>query len=99
MGVGFWIQMRAPGLLVVAGRVPAETTVALEAGWNLVGYLSFVERTVADALAGLPAEAVEAYEPTAAPYLLKVLSSGDLLAAGEAYWVRMAAPGPWSLAN
>jgi hypothetical protein len=96
---GFWIRMMVAGEMAVAGAVPQATNLALVDGWNLVGYPSFVDRTVADALAGLPVEAVEGYDDAAGPYFLRALSPGDVLRAGDAYWIQVSASIVWTVLN
>ena len=95
---GFWVNVSADAWWVVAGLVPAATDVPLWAGWNLIGYPSFVDRTVAQALAGAPYDAVEGYAPVA-PYYLRRMAPGDGMAAGAGYWVHATADATVTIAN
>lgn len=92
---GFWVNVTRPSNLTVAGRVPAQTTIHLYQGWNLVSFPSVnTSFTVADVKASLPVERVEGFDP-APPYFLRVLSDSDVLLAGRACWVRVRADVEW----
>ena len=95
---GVWVNVSADAWWVVAGLVPAATDVPLRAGWNLIGYPSFVDRTVAEALAGAPYDAAEGYAPVA-PYYLRRMAPGDGMAAGDGYWVHATMDATVTIAN
>jgi hypothetical protein len=84
--------------LTVVGEVPHNTTIQLYKGWNFVGYPSFTDRTVGDALNGLPYEQVEGYE-NSPPYYLRILSDSDVMTAGCGYWIRVAEDCTWMINN
>ena len=87
--MGFWIHMRTGGDLLFAAEELPMTIVKLKYGWNLVGYPSFTNRTVADALAGVPWTRLEGFDPLATPHLLRVLSPTDVLSPGTAIWIKV----------
>ena len=91
--MGLWVNVTQNSNLTVAGIVPAQTTIHLYEGWNLVSFPSLnASYTVAD----LKAEtgATEGYD-LAPPYFLRVLGDADVLQAGYAYWMRVDADIDW----
>jgi uncharacterized protein (TIGR03790 family) len=98
--MGFWVNVTAPGgtTLLVGGTYPASTTITLEAGWNMVGYPAGSSRQVLDALAGIPWERVESFDPTANPYRLRALGPSDQMDPGRGVWVRVPARVDWTVA-
>jgi len=94
-----WLLVNVGSELVVAGLVPASVTVRLAVGWNFVGYPSFVERTVSDALAGANVQTVEGFDPANPPFYLRRLAPGDTLRAGDGLWVHVSEPFDWTLSN
>jgi hypothetical protein len=84
-----WIEMIASDILTVAGRVPLETSIQLYEGWNFVSYTSFTDRSVSEALDGIPYEQVEGFDESVPPYYLKTLSDSDIMSAGRGYWMRL----------
>lgn len=94
-----WIKVNSDSQLSIAGLVPMQTTIHLVVGWNLVGYPSFIDRTVSDALSGATYQNVETFDPTDPPWFLKRLSDTDLMLAGEGYWIHVSNPYYWVLSN
>ncbi len=95
--MGIWVNVTQNCNLTVAGTVPAQTTIHLHQGWNLVSFPSVsTSFTVADLKASLPVERVEGFDP-APPHFLRVLSDSDVLLAGRAYWVRVQADVVWNV--
>lgn len=97
--MGLWIHVTSAepvegGYLRVNGFEPASTNITLKAGWNLVGYPSITERTIAEALAGTGYDAVEGYNATA-PYRIIALNDADKMKPGEGYWVHVPADTVW----
>jgi hypothetical protein len=86
--MGVWIDIAMDGFLVTAGRVPETTDIDLKAGWNLIGYPSFKDKTVANALSSVPYDRVDGFEASAIDKL-KPLSSGDILSTGYGVWVKV----------
>ena len=87
--MGVWVNATQDCNLTVAGIVPAQTTIRLYAGWNLVGFPSFnTYYTVADLKAEAGATRVEGYAPTP-PHHLRVLEDAEVLLAGYGYWVKV----------
>ncbi len=98
-GQGFWFNATASGDVLALGIVPAETTVRLCAGWNLVALPGFAGNvTVADLKAATNADLVMGFDP-GDPYHTRSLSDGSLLAAGEGLWVRVPADANWTAAG
>ncbi len=94
-----WIRVKSDSQLSVAGLVPLQTTIHLVVGWNFVGYPSFIDRTVSDALAGATYQNVETFNPTDPPWFLKRLDDTDLMWAGEGYWIHVSSDFDWVLSN
>ncbi len=98
--VGVWVNVTADSNLTVAGAVPAQTTIQLRKGWNLVGFPSLnTSFMVADLKATVPVERVEAFDATAPPNFLRVLQDSDVLLAGHAYWVKVNQDTIWVISN
>jgi len=98
--MGVWVDVTRESNLTVAGVVPHETTIHLNQGWNLVGFPSFnTTYTVADLKAETGAVRVEGFDPLNPPYFLKVLADGDVLQAGQGYWVKASAATTWTVSG
>jgi hypothetical protein len=74
--------------LIVAGLVPESTTLTLESPWNLIGYASFTDKTVADALSGISYTKVQGWSDKP-PQHQRNMSDGDIMADGNAFWIRV----------
>jgi predicted GH43/DUF377 family glycosyl hydrolase len=95
---GLWVNVTESSRLTVAGAVPVQTVIHLQAGWNLVSFPSFNgSYTVGDLKAETGATRVEGLEtmPPYPPCRLRVLGDAEVLQSGEAYWVRMDADTDW----
>jgi len=92
----FWINITEPGgtNLTISGLDPPSTSIPLYAGWNLVGYPSLTEITVADALWGTSADKVEVFDP-AGPYRIREVGPTYLMKPGEGYWIHVPADTTW----
>jgi hypothetical protein len=84
---GYYIKMVNPDYLVVAGAVPVNTQIDLKTGWNLVGYPSVLEKTVAEALSSISGKynMVEYFDPILDKEVR--LQSNDLMNPGFGYWI------------
>jgi hypothetical protein len=95
--IGFWINIiEANVTLTLAGTLPVSTSIPLYAGWNLVGYPSLTDETVANALWGTGADQVEAFD-AGEPYYLKEVGPDYLMKPGEGYWVHVPADIVWTI--
>ena len=65
----------------------------------MVGYPSFVGRTVGHALQNVPWTEVEGYDSNAPPYNLRKLSADDIMYAGNAYWIKVSDNAVWDITN
>lgn len=98
--IGFWVNATELSNLTVAGLVPMQTTIHLQAGWNLVGFPSFNSTyAVGDLRAQTMAARVEGLNPMAPPYFLKQLFDGNSLWAGLGYWVYVESSASWTVDN
>ncbi len=94
--MGLWIHGTAYCNLTVTGEIPATTQILLHAGWNLVGYPSMTEQTVANALWGTGAYMVEAFDP-GSPYLISEIGPTYMMKPGEGYWIHVPADTVWTV--
>jgi hypothetical protein len=93
--IGLWVNATVECNLTVAGVVPAQTTIHLNEGWNLLSFPSFnASFPVSDLKAETGATTVEGFDLTP-PYYLRMLGDIHLLQAGCAYWVRVDADADW----
>ncbi|MCK4265950.1 MAG: exo-alpha-sialidase [Thermoplasmata archaeon] len=93
--IGFWINVTEPGVtLTVSGYVPSLTSIPLYAGWNLVGYPSLTNETVANALWGTGADQVMVCN-TSESYNIQEVGPEYIMRPGEGYWVRVVADSVW----
>jgi parallel beta-helix repeat protein len=97
--MALWVNIREDSNLTVAGTVPKNTSSELKAGWNFAGYPSFIKRSVAENLNGIPYERVEAYNPNAPPQYLDLLYPNKLMHPGIGYWIKVSADATWTLSN
>jgi parallel beta-helix repeat protein len=96
--MGLWINVVQDSNLTVAGVVPGITNVSLKAGWNLVGYPSFAERTVSDALSSIVYERIEGHDDTS-PQDLKLYTDTDIMKPGYGYWIKVPFDQTWTVVN
>ncbi len=93
--MGLWVNVTTFCSLTVAGIVPAQTTIHLYEGWNLVSFPSFnASYTIADLKAEVGATRAEGFE-SVSPYYLRVLGDGEVLLTGYGYWVKVEADVDW----
>jgi hypothetical protein len=94
-----WVNVTGDCNLTVAGVVPAQTTIHLYKGWNLISFPSFnVTYTVADLKAEVSVTKVEGYDPTP-PNHLRALGDAEVLQAGYGHWVRVEADTVWTVSE
>jgi len=94
--MGLWVNVTEASNLTVAGVVPAQTTIDLYKGWNLVSFPSFnLSFTAYDLKMEIGAVRLEGHDPVAAPNFLRVLGDMDMLQAGYGYWMRVEADTDW----
>jgi hypothetical protein len=96
--MALWVDIEADGNLTLAGVIPQSSSVQLNAGWNLVSYPSFINRTVGDALMGLNYDRVECFDPSKPEYL-RLMSDLEFMEPGKGYWIRLGSGGLWTLDN
>ena len=96
--MGIWVNVTGNSNLTVAGVVPAETTIHLHTGWNLVSFPSFnMAFSVLDLRAEIGATRIEEHDPAAPPNFLRVLGDAEVLQAGYGYWVRVQENVDWTI--
>lgn len=97
--MAFWIDVTEDSNLTVAGVVPTITSIALQSGWNLVGFPSFNSTyTIGDLKAQTTATRIEGFSPSDSPYNLKLMMDVDVLQAGFGYWVKVDSDTVWTVA-
>lgn len=93
-GVGYWISMTEPGILMTQGAQPG-TTIVLEPGWNLVGYNSQTAKPLVEAMSSISGKynSVWTYDAHAGQWLRYVLTGQSFLndlefmQSGRGYWI------------
>lgn len=91
---GWWIRVGVDTYFDVSGTQPGNVSVSLKTGWNLVGYPTLTDRTIAESLSGLPYTRVESFDPLA-PYHLRVMSDSDYMTTGMGYWIYVTQDTSW----
>lgn len=86
-GMGYWVKFGAAQTATITGLPRLEDSLAVEAGWNLVGSISVpvAAQDVVSVPGGILASGFYSYDGTYATV--------DTLRAGGAYWVKAAQPG------
>ena len=107
--IGFWIRMTTGNTLGVTGTSQATSNLALNTGWNLVGFPSSGTLVLPDALSsngvGTDFTLVYAYHASDTADVWKLYDrtapsySNDLLqmSPGWGYWVKLTAPHTWNV--
>ncbi len=103
--MGFWLYVNASDYLITAGRVPNSTIINLYAGWNLVGYPSYTDLFLGDALSGVNWESVQFFDSSEANDLWKHNSTtkpnhlNDLyeMNTGRSYWIFVTKDSTWTV--
>lgn len=93
---GWWIRASEDTHFDVTGVVPGPVDINLKAGWNLVGYPSLTDRTVADALIGVSYSRLEGFDDLS-PYHLRALSDTDYMTTGMGYWIYVTQDTVWTV--
>jgi len=94
---GFWINITESGVDFIAeGILFPSIPITLRAGWNLVGYPTLTQRSVAAALAGTGYTAVEGFD-SGDPYRLRPLGDSYIMKPGEGYWIQVPADTTWTV--
>jgi type IX secretion system substrate protein len=93
-GYGYWVQVSEEDVLELTGEaIPLSTTIALEAGWNLVAYLPQDGQAPEDAFASLIAngylEKVKSITQSYDPDLGGGFNTLDLMLGGNGFWVNV----------
>jgi hypothetical protein len=95
--MGMWAVSNTDTYMDFTGTIPGVTVdIQLQMGWNLVGYPSMTDRTVADALSLITYDRIEGFDPTG-PYYLREMTTGDWMTAGQAYWIHVSSAQLWSV--
>jgi len=95
---GLWVTTSMDTDIVAVGKVPDNASAMLQAGWNLVGYPSFILRTIGDALNGIGHQRVEGYDPSPPEYL-RLYYDDDNMETGAGYWIKVDTAITWNLAD
>jgi hypothetical protein len=98
--MGIWVNVTEQSNLTVVGIIPSTTSIYLHAGWNLVGYPSFIGTyIVSDLKASVGVERVEGFGAWTPPYFLRALADGEILQNGFGYWIRTLNDDLWTVIN
>jgi hypothetical protein len=87
-GHGYWVKFNAGQIVGLPGALVASDTIALSAGWNMIGSVS--SPVAVGALASIPGGLVTTpfYAYTGGAYAVT-----DSIRPGRAYWVKTSSPG------
>jgi len=98
-GTAFWINIVTPCRLTVAGARPVHVLMALDAGWNMIGFPSYnATYTVGDLKASLGQTGIRVEGFTDfPPYNLRALPDSYTMRPGEGYWVYVRNAGTWDV--
>jgi parallel beta-helix repeat protein len=96
--MALWLDVLTDSSFTIAGVVPDSTNISLTKGWNFVGYPSFVERNVSEALGAIVPERVEGYSQIP-PQFVRIYNDSDLMRPGLGYWVKAGSDDVWVLRN
>jgi hypothetical protein len=95
--MGIWVNVLSVDYMTVAGTVPTLSSIQLNAGWNLVGYPSYTNDTIMNALAGVVYDRIEGYNGAADPYYLMALNPAAVMHTGEAFWIYLTSGATWDV--
>jgi hypothetical protein len=101
-GVGYWVYVERDSSLRISGRITGHS-IALEAGWNLVGYTRTTSMETGRALQSLSGvyEAVYGFDPAANSYKGFVPSIDETslsrLEPTRGYWIYASTKATWTL--
>ncbi|MDD4308641.1 MAG: hypothetical protein PHU53_07545 [Thermoplasmata archaeon] len=96
--MGLWVYITdvgSDGQLVLDGDDPGTIQIELYSGWNLVGYPTMTNDTVANVFWGTGVDRVEIFDPVY-PYI-KAAEPTYVMHAGEGYWVHVAYDTVWTV--
>jgi hypothetical protein len=101
-GQGYWIKGTAPQTLTVAGQAPGSLSIALEKGWNLVGYNKTVHGSPSTILSSIANKysIVWAYIGGAWKYYDPMDDLGSTLKTfepGYGYWIKAKEAVEWAV--
>jgi hypothetical protein len=94
MGVHLRI-LEADQSLITTGTIPISTTIHLYPGLNEVGYPSFLEKTVSEALAGIQYTMIYTYESGN----IRKLTPTDIMRPGVGYAIMMPNHADWTISG
>ena len=103
--MALWLHLNATDFMITAGSVPDSTDMNLYTGWNFVGYPSYTNRYLGNALGEINWKTVEFYDSGDADDHWKVNNTAkpsnmnDLreLKTGEGYWVFVTEDCVWTV--
>jgi hypothetical protein len=105
---GIWIKMKNDAVLIVNHNIPPSgdppLVMAIEYGWNFVGYPSVTTQSVSQALSGFVWDEVQMYDAATDAWYFNDGPGGDVdtlaqMELGRGYWIHcpIQAGGIWSL--
>jgi len=96
--MALWINVEEKSNMTIAGLVPKTINVTLKAGWNFVGYPSFIKKCISDSLSGIVWNRIEGWD-NLPPVNLKLLSPIELMKPGYGYWIKVPSDTWWTVNN
>ncbi|MCK4457463.1 MAG: exo-alpha-sialidase [Thermoplasmata archaeon] len=96
--LGIWVNVTSDSNLTVAGMVPAQTTIHLMGGWNLVGFPSFNSTyTVSSLKTSAGVVRVEAFDSASPPHHLRIPNDTEPMQLGYGYWIKAEMETTWTI--
>ena len=95
--MALWVSLPGEEVYAAVGEV-GNSSIELDAGWNLISYPYHESRAMQDVLFGLPFNRVEMFS-AAAQYNIEVMQGTDMMEPGKGYWVYMTSAATWNIEN
>jgi calcium-activated chloride channel regulator 3/4 len=101
-GIGYWVDMDEPAVLVASGFIPPDKSIELDSGWNLVGFNAENTLSLENALASIDRKyiSVWSYENNAWKFYDPAypgFSNLELMTPGSGFWINTNQACTWTL--
>lgn len=101
-GIGYWIEMKEPAVLIASGFIPPDRSVDLDGGWNLVGFNADNAMSMDNALGSIDGKyiSVWSFENGAWKYYDPAypgFSNLEEMTPGNGFWINANQACTWTL--